>query len=105
MVNGIVRGREMHPILIHSVRDAHDELAGFEQVRASELDLTLSMSQKQKIYWDKLPAHFTFEEQADKTVPRSTLSRITRIAMSLAALTKDEEGTFHKSSSVGVPES
>lgn len=104
VINGIVRGREMHPILLRSVRDSNDELAGFEQVRASELDLTLSMSKAQKAHWDKLPAHFRFEEQADKNVPRSTLSRITTKALSLGVLSKDENGVFHKRIGV-VPES
>jgi len=96
IINGIVRRREMHPILIRPVANSNEELAGFEQGKAGELDLTFVFSPKQKAHWDKLPARFKFEEHADKTVPRSTLSRIKNIAMSLGALVRCEDGIFQK---------
>ena len=39
VINGIVRGREMHPLLIRPVTGSNDELAGFEQVTPDDLDL------------------------------------------------------------------
>ena len=48
VVNGVVRGRDMHPILIRSVVHAGDQLAGFEQVTPDQMDLLAALTKKQK---------------------------------------------------------
>ncbi len=96
VINGIVRGREMHPILIRPVADKDDQLAGFEQVTADQFNLLRSLSQAQRNYWDKLPKEFKFEDIADKTVPRSSLSRLTKATLSLGILVRCDNGTFKK---------
>jgi hypothetical protein len=96
VLNGIVRGREMHPILLRPVLNVRDELAGFEQIAADQMDLFLALSPSQKSYWDKLPQEFKFEAVADTLVPRSTLSRIAKATCSLGALIKGADGTFRK---------
>jgi hypothetical protein len=100
VINGIVRGREMDPVLIRSVTGVDDELAGFEQVAPGDLELLSALTLKQKTHWDKLPDQFKFEEAADKIVPRSTLSRLIQRTSSLGALKKSSEGVFKK---VGGP--
>lgn len=97
VINGILRGRETHPILIRSFRGEDDQLAGFEQVTADDLQLRVSLSSTLKAHWDRLPQQFKFEEAADKIVPRSTLSRLIRTVTSLGVLVKDEDlGVFRK---------
>jgi hypothetical protein len=96
VINGIVRGREMHPVLLRSVRDASDRLAGFEQVTPGQLDLTHVLARTQFGYWNKLPREFKFEEIADVLVPRSSLSRIIKATSAFGALQRGEHGTFTK---------
>jgi hypothetical protein len=96
VLNGIVRGKEMHPVLIRPFVDTQERLAGFEQVPAGDLDLLSAFTDRQKAHWDKLPKEFKFEEVADQTVPRSTLSRLIKRTLSLGALTKTHEGVFRK---------
>jgi hypothetical protein len=94
VVNGIRRGEEMHPVLVRPVGEP-DCLAGFEQCEPSEINLTTALSRTQQEYWALLPGEFGFEQIADKTVPRSSLSRLIRRAQSLGLL-YDAEGLFVK---------
>ena len=56
VINGIVRGQEMHPLLIRSVTGSNDELAGFEQVTPDDLDFLVCADADQRAHWDKLPS-------------------------------------------------
>jgi hypothetical protein len=96
VINGIVRGREMDPILIRSAVTADDKLAGFEQVIPDALDLLAALSNVQRTYWLKLPQEFKFDEVADKLVPRSSLFRLIRAASRLGALSRAEDGSYRK---------
>ncbi len=102
VINGIVRGREMHPLLIHPVRDRDDQLAGFEQVIPEQSDLLIAMTVKQKQHWDNLPSDFRFEQVADKIVPRASLSRLVEKAEHVGALKKSEEGVYRKQCGGGL---
>lgn len=100
VINGIVRGREMHPLLIRPVRDANDQLAGFEQVTPDQFDLLSALTETLKTYWDRLPIEFRFEKVvADGLVPRSTLSRLIEKTRQLGALTRGDDGLFRKQTS------
>lgn len=97
VINGIVRGREMHPLLIRPVRNAGEELAGFEQVTPNHLDLLSALSPTMKGHWDKLPNEFRFEDMANKVVPRSSLYRLIERTKPLGALNRrEEDGVFTK---------
>jgi hypothetical protein len=98
IVNGIVRGREMHPILIRPFVNSDDQLAGFERITPDELALETGsgLSTTQKTHWKALPQEFRFEEVADKLVPRSSLSRLIKHMTSLGALAKGQDGIFRK---------
>jgi hypothetical protein len=96
VINGIVRGREMHPLLIRPARDVNDQLAGFEQVIPGEADLLATLTKKKKGYWDMLPTHFRFEDVADTLVPRSTLSRLIEETKQLGAIRRGDDGVFRK---------
>jgi hypothetical protein len=97
VINGIVRGREMHPLLIRPVRDANDRLAGFEQVTPDHLDLVSALTDTLRKYWDRLPIEFRFEKVvADGVVPRSTLSRLIEKTRQLGALARGGDGVFRK---------
>lgn len=96
VVNGIVRGREMHPILIRSFLNTEEQPAGFEQVVPDQLEVFVSLTAVQRSYWNNLPHEFRFEEIADKAVPRSSLSRLIKITSSFGALTKGDDGVFKK---------
>ena len=96
LVNGVVRGRDMHPILIRSVVHAGDQLAGFEQVTPDQMDLLAALTKKQKQYWDQLPREFRFEEVADRSVPRSSLSRLLSRAKQFGTIEQKPDGTFTK---------
>jgi hypothetical protein len=86
----------MHPILIRSFTDEHEQLAGFEQVTPGHLDLLIGLSKTHVEYWNQLPQQFKFEEIAGKIVPRSTLSRLIKAVSSLGALAKGDDGIFRK---------
>ena len=96
VINGIVRGKEMHPLLIRPFVDAQERPAGFEQVAASGGELVVALTDHQRAHWDKLPSAFRFEDVADNMVPRSTLSRLIKRTRSLGVLIKDETGKFCK---------
>lgn len=96
VINGIVRGREMHPLLIRPVRNRDDQLAGFEQVTPGSLDLLTALTGKQKQHWDKLPTEFRFEQVADNLVPRASLSRLIERLLQLGALKRGEDGAYRK---------
>jgi AAA domain len=96
VINGIVRGREMHPILIRPFTMIDGRLAGFERVSAGQGDLLMGLSNTQMQYWKTLPPRFTFPEIADKLVPRSSLSRLINTACSLGALVRGDDGCFSK---------
>lgn len=96
VVNGIVRGREMHPLLIRPVAGADDQLAGFERVTPGRLDLVATLTLTQITHWYKLPSEFKFESVADSAVPRSTLSRLIKATTNIGALKKDADGFFRK---------
>lgn len=97
VVNGIRRGEEMEPMLIRSVRLSDDPVvyAGFEGVPASETYLLQSLTPRQLGYWRALPDKYRFEEVADRTVPRSSLSRLHQRLKSLGVL-REEGGIFVK---------
>ena len=96
VINGIVRGREMHPLLIRPVCDRQDQLAGFEQVTPGNLDLLTALTAKQKQHWDKLPAEFRFEQAAESLVPRASLSRLLPKVQQLGALRQGDDGVYRK---------
>jgi len=97
VVNGIRRGEDFHPILIRPVGDSPDKLAGFELVPPDDTGLVSAFTGKQWNQWNSLPPEFSFEEVADKTVPRSSLHRLIKRAKSLGALSHDEKsGVFRK---------
>jgi hypothetical protein len=96
VINGIVRGREMHPLLIRPVRNRDDKLAGFEQVTPGNLDLLTALTGTQKQHWDKLPVEFRFEQAADNLVPRASLSRLIERLQQLGALKRGEDGVYRK---------
>jgi hypothetical protein len=98
VINGIVRGREMHPLFIHSVRDRSGELAGFEQVTPDHADLRAALTVKQFTHWCNLPNEFRFEQAADTTVPRASLSRLIEKVEQLGALRRCENGSYRKQS-------
>jgi hypothetical protein len=98
VINGIVRGRDMHPVLIRPFLNSDDQPAGFEQVTPDHLETYASLTGKQREYWEELPSHFKFEEVADVIVPRSTLSRLIKAASSFGALVKADDGVFKKAS-------
>jgi len=96
VINGVVRGRDMQPILIRPFLNAEEEPAGFEQVTPDRLDVLVSFTEKQRAYWGILPHEFRFEEVAGKLIPRSSLSRLVRAAVGFGALVKGNEGEFRK---------
>lgn len=96
IINGIRRGEDMEPTLIHPVRDSNESLAGFEQSLPSKIDMLSAFTQAQNRYWLALPSSFRFEEVAGKIVPRSTLSRILRRAQSLGSIA-EADGVWTKS--------
>jgi AAA domain len=96
VINGIVRGREMHPFLIKSFRNPEDQLAGFEQLSPDQLDLMVGLSETQRRYWESLPQEFRFEDVAGRLVPRSSLSRLLSRTKSFGAVRQDEDGVFRK---------
>jgi hypothetical protein len=96
VINGIVRGREMHPFLIKSFRNQDDQLAGFEQLTPDQLDLMVGFSETQRRHWEALPSEFRFDDVAGRLVPRSSLSRLLSRAKSFGAVRQNEDGMFHK---------
>jgi hypothetical protein len=96
VLNGIMRGREMHPLLIRAVRNRDNQLAGFERVTPGNLDLQTALTGKQKQHWDKLPAQFRFEQAADDLVPRASLFRLIARVLQLGALKLGEDGVYRK---------
>ena len=96
VINGIVRGREMPPLLIKPFRNEEDQVAGFEQVRPDQIAVMTGLSKGQRTHWDRLPAEFMFEDVADCVVPRSSLSRLINRMRGFGALRQDELGKFHK---------
>jgi len=95
VINGVVRTREMHPLLIRPFRDKDEQLAGFVHISPSAIEAMVGLSQKQKAYWASLPDTFTFEEIAGRSVPRSSLSRLINRMEILGALVR-VDGTCHK---------
>ena len=94
VVNGVRRGEEtMHPLIVRSVGDSPDELAGFELVRPEEVDLRCALTKTQREHWASLPDEFRFEEGA-KFVPRSSLHRLIARAKSLGLL--EHDGVFYR---------
>jgi hypothetical protein len=96
VINGIVRGREMNPMLIRTFVDAQERQAGFERVLSSQQDLLCALAERQREYWKKLPSEFKFEDAADKLVPRSSLHRLIKRVCSLGVLRKADDGVFRK---------
>jgi AAA domain len=103
VVNGMRRGEEIEPMLIRSVTLSDDPAvyAGFESVTASETCLLQSLTTTQLGYWQALPNKYRFEDVADKTVPRSSLSRLHKRLKSLGVL-REGNGTFQKVSGMKV---
>jgi hypothetical protein len=99
VINGIVRGREMQPLLIRSATGTNDELAGFERVNPKDSNVLCALTTRQMGHYQKLPTEFKFEDIADKVVPRSSLSRLIRRAISVDAIRKGHNGIYTK---VGV---
>ncbi len=92
VIHGARRGETMRPIIVKQIgTPAH--WRGFEQVQfASEMTLT----QKQREYWRRLPQKFFFEDVvAVDLVPRSSLSRLINRARSLGLL-ESVEGEHRK---------
>ena len=96
VINGIVRGREMHPLLIRPVQIAENRLAGFEQVTPDQLDLLSALTATMKGHWDRLPSEFRFEDMAENVVPRASLHRLIKITKQFGALKRNDDGTFSK---------
>jgi hypothetical protein len=97
VINGIIRGREMQPLLVRSVAGTNDELAGFERVNPKDSNVLCGLTPMQKGYYQKLPETFKFEDVADTVVPRSSLSRLIQRAISVDAIRKGPDGIYTKS--------
>ncbi len=95
VINGIRRGEEMEPILVKPVGDSPDKLAGFELSPANEVDLKSALTATQQSHWEKLPEKFSFEEMANKPVPRASLHRLIKRAKSLGIL-QEQDGAWVK---------
>ncbi len=97
VINGVRRGEEFHPLLVRPVGEPPENLAGFELVPPNDTDLVSALTSGQLKYWKDLATEFSFEAVADKTVPRSSLSRLIRRAQSLGLLVYDEKsGRYRK---------
>lgn len=94
VINGIRRGEEMHPLLVHSVGEP-DQLAGFDRCPAEDVDFKEALTPVQNKHWNALPEVFRFEEMADTVVPRSSLHRLIKKTQSLGALSH-ESGEYRK---------
>jgi hypothetical protein len=95
VINGIRRGEEMNPLILRSVGEQPDKLAGFDLCPPHELPLNCTLSAKQLQYWLRLPSTFRFEDMADVTVPRSSLWRLIQRTKSLG-LIEERDGSWHK---------
>ncbi len=89
VINGIRRGEEMSPLLIHPIGDP-GSLAGFQLCPPDELNLMLGFTNDQRKYWKQLPQKFRFEDVADKVVPRASLSRLNNRAKSMGMMEKQD---------------
>jgi hypothetical protein len=88
VLNGVRRGEEFEPIVFRPV-EANGELAGFDAVALSGEDLGVAFTREQAAYYSKLPDQFQFSSVADTVVPRSSLSRLLRRALSLGIIKRD----------------
>ncbi len=97
VLNGIRRGEEMDPLLIHPVDCPPNGLSGFELAGMNPKSIASALTPAQLSYWRKLADDFRFEDVADKVVPRSSLSRLVRHTKSLGILRgPDADGVFRK---------
>jgi len=55
-------------------------------------DMLGCLTNDQRLYWDRLPEKFTFNQGVEKGVPRASLQRLTRAALSNGILVKTGEG-------------
>jgi hypothetical protein len=89
VLNGVRRGEDMHALVIQQV-GIPGELKGFELARPELLDVARAFSRQQRQYWHSMPNEFHFEDIADKSVPRASLSRLLERARSLGLLKSNE---------------
>ena len=102
VINGIRRGEDMHPLLVRPISNTDQKLAGFELCPPNGMNLHNALTTKQFEYWNQLPPMFRFEEVADRTVPRGSLSRLLARAKSLG-IVEQAEGTWRKIGSCETP--
>lgn len=100
VLNGVRRGEDFHPLLLRPVGLPGEE-AGFDQVRLEGPDLALAFTQTQLGHWHGLPQTFKFDDIADRTVPRSSLSRLLGRADSLGLIVK--HGATYEKRGPAVP--
>ena len=94
VINGVRRGDSMRPIVVREVTEPINR-SGFEQVEISPASLVLALTNKQQEYFRRLPDEFKFDEIVSRQiVPRSSLSRLIRVAKSIGLLTS--EGRVHR---------
>lgn len=101
VINGIRRGEEMHPLLVRPVEIEPGQYAGFDLHPADAHTVERVLTTKQRIYWEKLPKEFRFEEVADHIVPRATLDRLLKRAKSVG-LVEQKNAIWLKLAPVGV---
>jgi hypothetical protein len=101
VINGIRRGEDMHPLIVRPIDIASDTYAGFELCPPDAATTCFLLTPGQRVYWDKLPKEFRFDEVADSLVPRSTLDRLLKRAKS-AGLVEQVGGIWKKISIGGV---
>jgi len=102
VVNGIRRGEDMDPLIIHSVdskglsANTGDNLAGFELCPPDRSSLNAVFTQRQLAYWEILPLSFRFENVADRIVPRASLKRLLDRAKSVGIVEQDSGAWWKK---------
>lgn len=104
VVNGIPRGEDLDPLLIRPVYVGDEgELAGFELVPPSEVNLTSALPEKLAGYWQRLSDEFTFEHAA-AIMGKSNFDRLKKRTASLGLLEQIGRGRYRKLTASKGPE-
>lgn len=86
VIHGVRRTEDITPILVRRV-GTPGEWCGFERVELTTKSLELSLTERQREYWRRLPQHFRFAEiVAAGSVPKSSLSRLINATRSMGLL-------------------
>jgi hypothetical protein len=97
ILNGIIRGQEITPILFRPAGD-WPELAGFERVYDPVASPSL-LAEGRRDSFKKLPHSFRYSDIADVPgtgIPHSTLTRLLNDCVRLGLITVDKEGVYVK---------